>query len=649
MTWAILAVTVLLGAAMRLYKLGTLPFGLYHDEAFNGQDAFRILVGERPVFFEANNGREPLFFYGMAVALAVLGRTPFSVRITAAILGTLTIPATFLMGRALFGKYVGLWSAALIAVAPWPINLSRIGLRAVSMPLVVALALWLWWTGRGTVGRRRTLFFVLCGALFGTSLYTYTAARLVFAVLAVFALFQVWVSRKRLDRSEWGYLVLAVTVVGMPLIVYSATHWDTIAGRPSQVSILSPAISHGDPLGLLMRNVVRAAGLFTFQGDAIPRHNVPLRPLFDPLTSVFFTLGVLLSLGIMRRDSRYALTLIWTAVMLLPTILAEDCPHFLRAVGILPVAAVFPALGLEWARGRLAARGHVSLGHLLVGIALTVSAIWGGVDYFWRHGGDPQELGYYFEADQLREAIEINQFLGTGWQGIGISEPEGDLIAGRHVYLGPRMWEGRIAVNFLVASPEQVSIVNRDPVTEADQVLALVWPHGDMSAVRDVLPSPAEISVWSGPLERGDLDEVPRLLYVAFRGDRLQETSPALARFEAGIELLDWRVDAIGDGETTLHLRWRTVRQQSKDYTVFVHLERDGTIIAQDDRTPGAGYYATTWWKPGDEITDTHVLKVPYDPTRHQIWIGWYETGSMQHLRVLERDSQPGGTRLRLE
>ncbi len=40
-------------------------------------------------------------------------------------------------------------------------------------------------------------------------------------------------------------------------------------------------------------------------------------------------------------------------VMLVPTILAEDCPHFLRAVGVLPVAAVYPALGLEWAHGRL--------------------------------------------------------------------------------------------------------------------------------------------------------------------------------------------------------------------------------------------------------------------------------------------------------
>ena len=54
-----------------------------------------------------------------------------------------------------------------------------------------------------------------------------------------------------------------------------------------------------------------------------------------------------------RENGAYALALIWTGVMLIPTILAEDCPHFLRAVGVLPVAALFPALGMEWLGKRL--------------------------------------------------------------------------------------------------------------------------------------------------------------------------------------------------------------------------------------------------------------------------------------------------------
>jgi hypothetical protein len=634
---------------MRSYKLGTLPPGLYHDEAFNGMDALRVLAGERPIFFEANNGREPLFLYGMALALSIFGRTPFAIRVTAAILGTLTIPATFLMGRALFNKRVGLWSAALIAVAPWPISLSRIGLRAVSMPLLVALATWLWWRGRRAEGKKRATYLLTGGALFGLSLYTYTAARFVVVAIPGFVLFQTLVCRERFERSEWLYPALAAVLAMTPLLVYGATHWEAFVERMGQVSIFSPEINHGDPVGLLARNVLRAAGLFTFRGDSIPRHNVPTRPLYDPLISLLFFAGCLVCLGRVRRDGACALIVIWTGVMLAPTILAEDCPHFLRAVGVLPMATLFPALGLEWAHDQLAKCAPAWTARLMIGVVLVISAVWGGYDYF-RHASDP-DLGYAFEADQLHEAVEINQFLGTGWQGQGISEPRGDLIPGRHVYLGPRMWETRHTVNLMVASPERISILGRDPVVDAEQVLAMAWPHRDMSDVRQVgqvLPIPAEITVWPGPLERGDLDPEPALLYVAFRGDRLAQASEARVRFEAGIELVDWHAETT-DGKTQLQLRWRTLRPLTTDYTVFVHLERGRSVVAQDDRAPGAGYYYTTWWRPGDEIVDTHVLEARYDPNQDRILVGWYEWSSMQHLRVLDENDQPGEDRFVLQ
>lgn len=129
--------------------------------------------------------------------MSVLGRTPVAVRLTAALLGTLLVPATFLMARALFDERVGLWSAWLVAVAPWTINLSRIGLRAISLPLVQAIAVWLWWTGRRKQGRSRWLWLSLSGVFFGLSLYTYTAARFVFVVAVIYALLHLWMGHAR--------------------------------------------------------------------------------------------------------------------------------------------------------------------------------------------------------------------------------------------------------------------------------------------------------------------------------------------------------------------------------------------------------------------------------------------------------------------
>jgi hypothetical protein len=303
----------------------------------------------------------------------------------------------------------------------------------------------------------------------------------------------------------------------------------------------------------------------------------------------------------------------------------------------------------EQLRERLPARTPRWVGWLLVGAVLATAACWGLIDYWGRYGRDP-ELASWFEADQVQAAVEINRFLGSGWQGEGALEPSGGPLPGRQVVLAPRIWEDRFAVNLLLGSPERVSILGRDAPPGGDAVLALAWPYEDMSAVRRVLPHPARIEVWPGPLERGDLDPEPRLLYVAYRGERMNGASPPpAARFEGGIELVGWEAAHQEVDRTRVRLRWRTAQALSTDYTVFVHLVSDGRVVAQVDSVPGAGYYPTSWWTPGDEIVDEHVLDGPYDPARQVLTVGWYELGSMQHLRVLDEADQPGADRLTIE
>ncbi|HIC92782.1 MAG TPA: hypothetical protein EYP09_00830, partial [Anaerolineae bacterium] len=124
--WILLLAVTIVAAALRFYAIGRLPPGLYHDEAFNGLDALRVLEGERPIFFPANNGREPLFIYLVALSVAALGRSPGAIRIVAAVLGTLTVPAAHLMAKAMFDRRVGLATAAVTAITLWHVNLSRI-------------------------------------------------------------------------------------------------------------------------------------------------------------------------------------------------------------------------------------------------------------------------------------------------------------------------------------------------------------------------------------------------------------------------------------------------------------------------------------------------------------------------------------------
>ncbi|MBC7256327.1 MAG: glycosyltransferase family 39 protein, partial [Chloroflexi bacterium] len=156
-----------LAAGLRLAWIGSLPPGLYHDEAFNGLDALRVLAGERPIFFEANNGREPLFIYLTALSVGLLGRTPGALRIVSAIIGTLTVPAAYGMARSLWERHrLALLTAALAALNVWALNLSRIAFRAVLLPFLSAGMLA--FLGQGL--KRKPWAMVAAGAFCGLTL-----------------------------------------------------------------------------------------------------------------------------------------------------------------------------------------------------------------------------------------------------------------------------------------------------------------------------------------------------------------------------------------------------------------------------------------------------------------------------------------------
>ena len=178
---------LLIGAGLRLWDVGRVPPGLYHDEAQHGLDALDVLSGDLSFYFTANNGREPLFIYLASVSIARLGRTVAAVRLPAALLGTLTIPATAFLGSALFNKRVGILASALIAITFWPLHLSRIAFRAVGLPLFVALSLAAGWHGV----RRKSRGWIIVGGLFyGLAFYTYLPIYLTPLVLALFGLYQ---------------------------------------------------------------------------------------------------------------------------------------------------------------------------------------------------------------------------------------------------------------------------------------------------------------------------------------------------------------------------------------------------------------------------------------------------------------------------
>ncbi|NJN82415.1 MAG: hypothetical protein HC802_09165 [Caldilineaceae bacterium] len=99
--WIVLAAVTALAAALRLYQLGELPPGFQFDEAFNAIDAKQVLAGHFPLFLPANGGREALYTYWQATVGSILGVDVYSLRLSSALAGLLTVPASYLLLRRL--------------------------------------------------------------------------------------------------------------------------------------------------------------------------------------------------------------------------------------------------------------------------------------------------------------------------------------------------------------------------------------------------------------------------------------------------------------------------------------------------------------------------------------------------------------------
>ena len=634
-----LLVAVLLAAALRFYRVGEWPPGPYRDEAYNGLDALDVLRGNLALFFPANNGREPFYIYLVAIAIALFGPSTFALRLPAAVAGALgTIPA-YLLGRAWFGRTAGWLAAFLWAATLWPVHLGRIGLRAGLLAPLLALAFWL---GTRAYRERRTVLWVLAGVVYGLSFYTYLAVRFTPILLALFAAYLVATGRReRLwDGGRLLWFVLGGALAVTPLAAVFAADPSLVFGRAGQVSILSPEINGGEPLGALLGNTGRALGMYLVRGDAILRHNALLlydavlksdnpagRPVFDWLMAGPFLAGLMWCVWRWRRPAA-AFLLLWQLVMLGPTILAEDAPHFLRAAGVLPGAVLFPAIGLallwEWQRVPLLARRAAVVLLLAGSVALTMR------DYA-TYARQP-DVGFLFES----AAAELAQSAVT------------DAEAGSSVFLDRRFADGWPSIRFLLGDrPVTLFDGQKGPSGPLSGPITIyAWPYDTLDTVSTVVDPPAVVDITPGPLARGDLEPEPYSLYTRYAVTPWSDESAPVANFDATFLLRDVAAEQTADNEIEVALRWETDTllpvNGGRLPNLFVHVVGPEGVVAQYDGPIGRGLWPVQGWRPGLAIGERHSLQLPrpFDPAGDQIQIGLYWPDTNERLPVLDAQGQ---------
>lgn len=629
---------IFVAAGLRFWQLGDLPPGLYRDEAYNGLDALDVLSGERkgenPFYFPANNGREPAYIYLTALAVHLLGRTPLAVRLTAAVIGTLTTWIAYQLAASWFDRRTGLLTAWLWAVTVWPIHLSRIGLRAIMLPGLLALALWVGTLAyqRQESGKYSRWLWFLSGLTYGLTFYTYLAARFTPIFLLPLCIYLIWLGYGRKLWPGIGWLVLGSAIALIPWFILLWQQPDLILGRSGQVSIFNPAINQGNLLASLGRQSLQALGLFLIAGDTIIRHNPPGRPLFDLLMAIPFVFGVVWSLRHWRRPAAMAV-LLWTLIMLGPTILAEDTPHFLRAVGILPAALILPALGLSqlWSWTRLPRRLRQVLVIVLLAGSLAITIR----DYFVIYSRQP-ETAYWFEAAARDLAEKVN------------AEPLETTVMADQIFR-----DGWPSVRFLLKSDQRVKFYDSQgsDLPAVDWPTALyAWPHENLEQVTEAIRPPALVKGQAGSLAQGDLEAEPYPLFSYYSVNESLDW-PAIVQFDNTIQLHQASVTALEDQRLDVDLTWSTGQQMAQPLIVFVHVVGPNGLIGQSDTVPSQGHWPTSWWRPGLMIEDTHQIDLTeaYQAPLHQILVGLYDANTRLRLQVFDKSGQPVGDTWLLE
>ncbi len=687
--WELLAVLAifLVALALRTYRLHEWPPGLFNDEAANGLDALGVLRGERPIFFPRNTGREPLFLYLQAGMMALLGPTPYALRLTAAVVGALAVPAAYWMVRELFwgapvgGRRVALWSALFMAFGYWHISLNRIGFRANMLPLLAAITFALFWrTWRTLLAGRRFpwLMALLTGFALGVTLYTYTASRFMPVLLTLMVLATVLrpsLSRKQRLRALGVLAVIGVTsaAVFAPLGCYFIQHPEQFSGRAASVSFLSEGFSQGNPALTLATTIGKLCLMFLTLGDPNLRHNPGQRAAFDLLLGLWFYAGLALCLFKWRRLP-YLFLAAWTLLLALPAVLTpEAAPHSLRATGMIPAVYVLPVLAMLAAAAWLAPHTRSSwrkwlsllpLPFLLFSAATSIQGYFGA----WRDIGGFTGVfmtNYASLADAMAKADDKGVWIMPLSPNYFLIEPQ---FYAMDFAAAGKMDFGGISVDPAVAGQQLVQALqgkrtaqlvrarNSDRFPEAGYILDdpkhlvkfLLDKYGVQEAERDDkvvgmpylvyrLPEQADYTVFGveKPTNRN------------FDG-KVTLTDVSYGRTAQAASGVDVNAHTVPAGEPLwVTLRWRADAPITVDLKTSLALrDAAGHLAGQvDDLLVGDRYPVERIWEAGEATASYHIVpQLPgVAPGRYDLVLRVYEDQTQRPYPVLDADGRPAG------
>lgn len=425
-TIVLLLIILSLATFFRFWQLSSLPPGLWPDEAVNANTAVNIFETKNfEVFYPENHGREGLFFLLISFAFSIFGISLWSFKLTSALAGVLTVLGQYLLSLELSGKRaIALLSAFFLSISFWHINFSRIGFRAILVPLVLTFSLYFFFRGIRT---KNIWNFILSGAVFGLGFHTYISFRMAVIPLAFVLIYWLFISIKEGWRNRFLRLslvfMITMVLVALPIGIYFLKTPGDFISRATGVSVFSQE----SPIKELIKSTAIHLQMFNFIGDRNLRHNIPGTPQLGVIVGLFFIIGI--AWGIKRLITAFrekdfknsneigiiSLLIISLFSFILPSALTvEGIPHALRTIGVIPFAYLFAGIGANICYQKMKRSALTKNAFYLLLIFITISSFY---SYFFCWGKNSEiknafTVRFYELGKELNDLpLETNKYV----------------------------------------------------------------------------------------------------------------------------------------------------------------------------------------------------------------------------------------------
>jgi 4-amino-4-deoxy-L-arabinose transferase-like glycosyltransferase len=384
----LVGVVTLVGAGLRLYKLGIIPFAMNGDE---GRMALQALGSDKsslanPFALWENFGG--LYLQAINICFKFFGATSFSLRLLPAIGGILAIPAVYLLARKIAGSRVALISAALVAFSHTHMHFSRTAaVGYIQATWLVPLELYFFLSG---IDKRSSWRVAVAGILIGIHYSVYLTSQLVSALALVF---RKWIKPAwRQVLVFWGGLGIMLIPEAAYIIKHPNMFFERISREGTFQSgwLESVMATSGKGMLQVLAERVLHAFLSLFYYPSIDFYGSTI-PMLSLIGAMLFLAGLIIVL--LRKQTPGSLLLngyFWGFTLSVGLFAIPPSADSYRMLIALPAAFIMAGIGLDtilevigmgWERRR---RSYIAISSITLA-SLLIFNMWSYFDDFIGH------------------------------------------------------------------------------------------------------------------------------------------------------------------------------------------------------------------------------------------------------------------------